>query len=260
MKIKNLIIKSFYLLLVISLISGCKSDEKSNSLEVNQTKLEFRKLGKEKPTIIFENGMGSKIETWKTIPDSISKTSQVFLYNRAGVGNSKLSERKRTIPNMVEELRTLLKNENIEPPYIYVAHSMGSYLARYFASNYPNEVKAVLLVDPSPNKMYDEYSEKEFNDFKKIGDDSFSKAGEGEKLEWKNYLENRKYVRNLKISNDIPIVIVSATQWDFSKYHKEMLNENTFSKHIIEEGGHDIHQEKPEFIINLIEELIAIEN
>ena len=116
----------------------------------------------------------------------------------------------------------------------------------------------MLLIDPSPDKLYDNYSDQEYADFKNHGDKAFINSSIGAKREWKNYLNNRKYVQNSSISNSIPLIILSATEWDFYDYHSEMLNENKNSKHLRIEAGHGIHQEKPELIIDLIEELIII--
>lgn len=249
-------INIFSIVILLIIVFSCNKKHKPNLIGLQNLSIQTKQQGQAKPTIIFENGMASTFKTWTTIPDSISKQNKVFLYNRAGLGESSLSSKERTIPNMIKELNEVLKKEKIEPPYIYVAHSMGSYLARYYASKFPNEIKGILLIDPSPNKMYDEYTEKQYKEFKKIGDDSFSNSTEGEKLEWKNYLNNRKYLANSKISDQIPMIIISATQWDFSKYHKDMMNNNKFSKHIIEKGSHNIHEEKPELIIKYIRELI----
>jgi pimeloyl-ACP methyl ester carboxylesterase len=133
---------------------------------------------------------------------------------------------------------------------------MGSYLARYFAVSYPDEVVGLLLIDPSPDKMYDDYTEQEYQDFKEIGDKSFENAGPGPKKEWEAYLENRKYVADKPISDDIPMFILSATEWDFYDYHKEMMNKNYYSRHLKIEGGHGLHQEQPDLIIRLVEELV----
>ena len=159
---------------------------------------------------------------------------------------------------MVNELREALKKLNLEPPYVYVAHSMGSYLARYFAITYPDEIKGILLIDPSPDKMYDGYSEKEYADFKAFGDNSYADAKEGTKLEWQNYLDNRTYVQTSKISDDIPLFIMSATQWDFFSYHKEIMNNHPDSMHVQFEGSHDLHHEKQDLIVDFIIALMRI--
>jgi pimeloyl-ACP methyl ester carboxylesterase len=241
-------------------LMACSSVKQDRITEINGTRFHFLAYGHGSPTVLFENGMASSLDTWGSIPDSISKTTKVFAYDRAGIGRSDTISAERSIPNMVNELRDILKKEHVRPPYIYVAHSMGSYLARYFAAHYPDEIQAILLIDPSPDKMYDDYNEQEYREFKEFGDQSFLDASIGPKSEWENYLDNRRYVRDAVISDRIPMVIISATQWDFYDYHEGMINGNPYSKHLKEEGGHDLHQEKPQLIIDLIHQLLERSN
>ena len=242
--------KSSYYLLAFLILVGC-------SPTLPDTSLEYRVLGEGSPTIVFENGMASTFETWKKIPDSLSKDAKILVYNRAGLGLSKQATTKRTIPNMVQDLQQLLKSQNVEGPYILVAHSMGSYISRYYALKYPENVSGILLVDPSPDQMYDEYTEKQTSDFLAFGDENFKDSSEGAKAEWNNYLDNRKFVQEA-ISNKIPITILSATQWDFYKYHTSILNQNKRSKHLKIEGSHDLHHDHPDIIIKEILNLIQI--
>lgn len=248
--------KIFISIIIAIVLTGCSTKEQERFVDINDSIFHIKEYGKGDLTIIFENGMASSMETWKSIPDSISRMSNVFSYDRAGIGKSETTSTKRTIPNMVNELRQILRKENLQPPYIYVAHSMGSYLARYYSIHYPNEISALLLIDPSPDKLYDDYSEQEYKDFKSYGDKSYSNSNTGVKREWENYLDNRKFVQNTSIPDNIPIVIISATQWDFYNYHSELMNNNENSKHLKVDGSHDIHHENPELIIDLINELI----
>jgi pimeloyl-ACP methyl ester carboxylesterase len=248
--------KIFLSIIIAISLAGCSTKEKERFVDVNGSKFHIKEYGKGNPTVIFENGIASPMDTWKSIPHSISNVSNVLTYDRAGIGKSDTTSTKRTLPNMVHELRQILKKEKLEPPYIYVAHSMGSYLARYYSIHYPNEISALLLIDPSPDKLYDNYTEQEYKDFKDQGDKSFSNSNIGEKREWESYLDNRKYVQNASISDNIPLVIISATQWDFYAYHSELMNNNENSKHLKVDGSHDIHQENPELIVDLINELI----
>ena len=43
----------------------------------------------------------------------------------------------------------LLKALKIEEPVIYVAHSYGAYIARVFAASYPDNIKALMLIEPA---------------------------------------------------------------------------------------------------------------
>ncbi len=70
-------------------------------------------MGQGTTTVIFESVMSDSLEVWSAIPDSVSKFTQVFLYDRADIGKSDTSILARNIPNMVFELRRILKQENI---------------------------------------------------------------------------------------------------------------------------------------------------
>lgn len=204
------------------------------------------------PTVIFENGLTTPLSTWKALTDSLPSEISYFSYDRAGVGDSQMSPNERTVPNMVTELKELLASQNIPGPYIYVAHSFGSYLGRYFATKYPEEIKSLILVDPAPDLMYDAYTEQDIADYKKIAGDGYVNAPVGEQLEWEQYLENRKYVQAEPVPDQVPMIILTATQWDFYEYHAEILNENPQSKHLKVEGSHDLHKEKPQLISRFI--------
>ena len=248
--------RSTLIFLLLSFLSPLKSQDAGQMALMTDTPIFFEVLGDGSPTVIFENGMGNDFSTWGSIPDSIAIWTRVIRYDRAGIGKSYPSKSPRTVPNMVKELRHVLKIQRIKPPYIYVAHSMGSYLARYWAVRWPDEIVGIILVDPSPDKLYDDYSKEEYEEFKKHGDESFKTASKGEQKEWKKYLDNRKYVADKPISDDIPMIILSATEWDFYNYHEAIMNKNPSSQHLNIEGGHNLQKEQPELIIELTEQLI----
>lgn len=241
------IMKNSFLLVLLYVCFACQNS-------VTPT-LEHKIRGKKNPTVILENGMASTFETWKQIPDSLSKYATVLTYNRAGLGKSEIAESKRTVPNMVKDLEQLLEQKKLNGPFILVAHSMGSYVSRYYALQHPKKVLGILLIDPSPDKMYDAYTEKEMSDFLKFGNENFKNSSDPVKKEWQNYLDNRKFVQH-RISDSIPITVLSATQWDFFKYHSSILNSNPKTKHLKVIGSHDLHHEKPQLIIKMIKELI----
>jgi pimeloyl-ACP methyl ester carboxylesterase len=55
----------------------------------------------------------------------------------------------RTTHAIVADFEALLKSAGIGPPYIIVAHSLGSYQARLYADKHLREVVGMLLLDPS---------------------------------------------------------------------------------------------------------------
>ena len=119
-------------------------------VNIDGQKFRIKEYGVGDVTVIFENGMSDSLEAWGSIPDTVATFAHVFLYDRADIGKSDSSRLKRTIPNMVTELKSILKHENINPPFILVGHSLGGYITRYFSSQFPDDVKGLLLLDPTP--------------------------------------------------------------------------------------------------------------
>jgi len=64
-----------------------------------------------------------------------------------------MSSRRRTAAQYSTELRALLRARALRPPYLFVAHSLGGFPARYFALRYPREVAGLLLLDVAHEQM-----------------------------------------------------------------------------------------------------------
>lgn len=244
-------IRSTSTLLLILLLPACIQDDKfpKQHVEIH---------GEGEVTILFESGMAGTHDEWDTYVDTLSQFARVFTYDRAGIGLSDSTSLPRTLPQMHEELKHLLDIHNIPPPYILVGHSMGSYLSRYFAHHSSDDVIGMILLDPSPNRMYDEYSEEEMNDFIRFGNEAMSSSPQGDINEWESYLDNRKYVRGLVPKDEIPVIIYSGTQWDFWDFHEDFMNNHPRSQHLRLNGSHALHKEHPETILLSIFDLLAL--
>jgi pimeloyl-ACP methyl ester carboxylesterase len=101
--------------------------------------------GEGSPTVVLEHSLGG-IEGYFLI-DELAKIGRVCIYDRAGFGWSDISPHSRTTENIVAELDTLLQNADIEPPYILVGDSFGSYNVRLYAHRFPKKVVGIVLTD-----------------------------------------------------------------------------------------------------------------
>jgi pimeloyl-ACP methyl ester carboxylesterase len=225
-------------------------------VNIDQQKYRIKEFGIGEITVILESGMSDSLEVWGEIPDSVAKYARVFLYDRADIGKSGPSKNERTIPNIVFELRSILKNQNIIPPYILVGHSLGGLITRYFAGNYPDEVKGLLLLDPAPESYWNSMSKKDLKKYIKGGNEWYeTKFPEKYRKEWAQFIPNLKYMKNLKIDKHLPVILVSATAWNWYKYHEDILVGFENSKHILLEGEHQIYKNHPDLIVKYIDEL-----
>jgi pimeloyl-ACP methyl ester carboxylesterase len=101
-----------------------------------------------KPVIVFENGMADTYDRWKAIIDEVSKTNAVFAYNRPRIGESADDSLPPTTEHIVTNLRKMLLEKGLKPPYLLVSHSFGGAYIRSFASYYPNEIAGLIFIDP----------------------------------------------------------------------------------------------------------------
>lgn len=102
----------------------------------------------DKPVVVFENGMASGFGSWETVAEEISKTNAVFRYNRPRIGESENDSLPPTTTHIVNNLRKMLLQKGLKPPYLLVSHSFGGAYIRSFASMYPNEIAGLVFVDP----------------------------------------------------------------------------------------------------------------
>lgn len=98
-------------------------------------------------TVVFENGSRITLDKWDKVIAEVAKESTVFAYNRPGYGKSDKPSTPRDGKTVVEELRQLLRQQGLQPPYTLVGHSLGGLYMQMYARAYPQEVQGVVLVD-----------------------------------------------------------------------------------------------------------------
>lgn len=108
--------------------------------------LESRQAGQ--PVLIFENGATSSIESWGDFPSRAANLAPVVLYDRATVGKSEWDGKVGTPAHVTSRLWALLRNLEIEPPYVLIGWSWGGDLVLHHAQNHEADVVGVVLIDP----------------------------------------------------------------------------------------------------------------
>ncbi len=141
----------FVIVMILVLSSFCFGQKEF--INVNGKKMEIFIAGlenkqKDKPVIVFENGMATKLDKWKTVIEEVSKTSAVFSYNRPRIGESENDSLPPTTKHIVNNLRKMLLEKGLRPPYLLVSHSFGGAYIRSYASYYPDEIAGLIFVDP----------------------------------------------------------------------------------------------------------------
>lgn len=149
-------------LILISAITHniLKSIEK-NKYKIGQTitvdgkKMQAYVTGQGDKTIVLLSGLGtaSPIIDFMPLADRLSEDYKVVILEGFGYGFSDTTKEARSNENIVNEIRTALKELQIGGPYILMPHSISGIYSLYYAMNYPHEVEAIIGIDESvPNQ------------------------------------------------------------------------------------------------------------
>jgi pimeloyl-ACP methyl ester carboxylesterase len=123
--------------------------QQGRRVEVGTFSLNLDCSGDGSPTVILDGGVGEPAREWALVQPGIAAFTRVCSYDRAGYGWSDPGPRPRTSARIAGELHTLLGRAGIAPPYVLVGHSLGGLNVRFYASQYPDEVAGMVLVDAS---------------------------------------------------------------------------------------------------------------
>jgi pimeloyl-ACP methyl ester carboxylesterase len=118
-------------------------------VDVGGYKMHIHCAGQGTPTVVLDSGLGDSYISWQKVQPQIAQFTRVCSYDRAGIGYSDSSPRRRTSKDIAEEMHTLLRNAAIAGPIILVGHSMGGYDVRLYTSLYRADVAGMVLVDAS---------------------------------------------------------------------------------------------------------------
>ncbi|MEA5466208.1 alpha/beta fold hydrolase [Leptothoe sp. PORK10 BA2] len=116
--------------------------------DIGDCKLHLYRRGRpqaNQPTVILDHSLGG-VEGYLLI-DEIAEFADVCIYDRAGYGWSSHSPSPRNSGEMIQEFETLMQQAGIQPPYVLVGNSLGSYNMRLYAHTFPDKVAGLILTD-----------------------------------------------------------------------------------------------------------------
>jgi pimeloyl-ACP methyl ester carboxylesterase len=116
--------------------------------EIAGRRLMLHRTGEGGPSVVFLPGAGLLGLDFLNIQSAIAAHTTSVLYDRAGTGWSDPADLPRTPTEVTDELRALLRAAGVPAPYLLVGHSLGAFYARRHAQRFPDEVAALLLLDP----------------------------------------------------------------------------------------------------------------
>ena len=120
-------------------------------VEVDGNNMHVYTKGDGDHTIVLLGGLGTAAPAldFEPLINEMAKNNRVVVVEPFGYGWSEITNKERTVENIVEEIRTALEKLNIQGPYILMPHSISGIYSMYYANTYPEEVKAIIGIDPT---------------------------------------------------------------------------------------------------------------
>ena len=127
---------------------------------VNGHRLHVYAEGAGNPTLVFLSGSGTTapILDFKALYSRLSDTYRVAVVERAGYGWSDDGATPRDIETVLNETRLALQRAKEDPPYVLFPHSISGLEALHWANRHPEEVVAIVGLDPAVPPVYAELS------------------------------------------------------------------------------------------------------
>ncbi|MCA1555008.1 MAG: alpha/beta hydrolase, partial [Chloroflexi bacterium] len=186
----------------------------ARAVSVGSYKLYIECTGSGGPTVVMDAGLSANGRLWYLVAPKVAGFTRVCIYDRANTGRSDRAPTPRTSQDIVTDLHTLLKNAGVGEPYVMVGHSLGGMNVRLYASEYPDEVVGMVLVDAAHEDEWERFralmppeypgEPAQFKDYRKELTDPVKGS---EKIDLKVSGEQLK-ARSRSLG-DMPLVIIS---------------------------------------------------
>lgn len=235
--------------------------------------------GSGSPTVVLVSGLDSPQASWDSVVPALAALATVVTYDRAGIGRSEIGNLPTHGEQSARDLHALLGALGVPRPYVVVGHSYGGFVARLFASMYPDEMAGLILEETQHEDVVQEMRAilkgKDLEAF----DEAFSgmlltPANAKAEADYRNV--TREQLRKSRPLPRIPLLVLTCRDRARAmppvftgeaieamvRLDAVLMNRLTASvpggRQIVVEGsGHYIHVDKPEVLLAPLKEMIG---
>lgn len=118
-------------------------------------KLNYKIIGEGHPLLIV-HGLYGSLDNWLSIAKELAKNFEVYIIDQRNHGNSPHAN-SHTYQDLKDDLLEFMDEHQIEKASL-LGHSMGGKTVMFFATDYPERVSNLLVVDIAP-KNYSKISD-----------------------------------------------------------------------------------------------------
>lgn len=259
-------------------IMGQNTENKNiNFFQNGGNKIYYRDTGSGSITIVLVSGAALGLETWESFQDQLSRHARVISYDRSGLGSSDYIPDSKNIASMTAELDMVINKLGVDTPVILVGHSIGGYIVRRYAELFPQNIKALFLIDAYHELFYKELksavTEKMWSDYVGNWENIINHLTPGAADEVSFNLQVMESDESYPIPVAIPVYLFTSIKEveieerfvEFNKRAFEVhlrLNKQLESKYknlrhvITDKSSHFIYLDEPKLIINEILKII----
>lgn len=144
-------------LVLVAISAGSASGQTHALVSVGDHRLDVVRGGAGGPAVVFETGLADSLDVWLPMWRTMSEYTTVIAYSRAGFGRSETGSSDHSVPAAARDLHELLHHLDVKPPYVLVARSYGSLIARLYTSLYPPDVAGIVLVDGTHEQQVERF-------------------------------------------------------------------------------------------------------
>tara|TARA_R110002126_G_scaffold15185_1_gene62473 strand:- start:4012 stop:4854 length:843 start_codon:yes stop_codon:yes gene_type:complete len=243
-------------------------------LNINDVMLEVEKQGKADVTVVFEAGFGTDLRTWQPVIAALGNNISTVAYSRAGLGQSTAADAPRNIQQHINDLHTLLTALKVNGEIVLVGHSYGGLLATEYARQFPEQISALVLIDPAVMAQRKVFLQADKG--RVLRDDQMLLKMMPTALQQDYQLLITQLDAAPARVNPLPATIRTSLITSTKTYqqpfvfeetqlgkqlwlnlHNALFKEVTHGQHIrVSDAGHNLHQDKPQLIAQAITAII----
>jgi pimeloyl-ACP methyl ester carboxylesterase len=125
----------------------------SGRYDIGARKLFLHCTGSGEPTVVFQGGLTTD---WVEVQNRVARFTRACSYDPANGlwGRSDPAPTPRTGKDIVADLHALLAAAKVPGPYVLAGHSDGGLFAQLYASEHPDAVKGLVLIDAVSKDYY----------------------------------------------------------------------------------------------------------